>query len=603
MSSFDSFAKINSGITPSSFATIDWMKDIELLVPLYQRLFVWEEEQINQFLEDLKHAYRTKTPYYIGTVTVYRHPKELCWELVDGQQRMTVLSLIGACSHNMTGEDSLWKPFLVKGNGMDGRLRYFARPQDQEDLEKIIKEGSTANKIANANMKRFIEVFGRFTRRSKDGQSFQMDESDFSKYVYEKTTALVAFLPDSYKLNDLNLYFEKMNAVGKQLEAHEILKARYFGNYSAKWNAIADGSKRFVLKEQNARDLIDSTLERLLLNGGDLTADDKREPSMAAIIADSSRLVMSIPVYLLHSLRICIGPNVENKIIEDRFWDPKHLLSTFKKAKDWWKENRKDKPFADAFVEVMEAYRKWMDKWIIHIEDDRPVSPYQQEVARADQYTVECAYEEALWQFQSMLYVSGSEQQGWVFDAYQDSLKCPLKEENKDGFLAMLKQQDGKRHPLNIGDDDPAQFSYGQIDRYWFWKLDYILWENRELLSLEKDQKDAVDFYTFRRNRSIEHLHPQTAENQWEEKYLHSFGNLAMISASFNSQQSNDSVGTKFGRLGDKMAKKELESIKLLLMFNDAHGKDHQWTPDASWKHCSKMMKVLKDYYGTTYSA
>jgi hypothetical protein len=467
----------------------------------------------------------------------------------------------------------------------------------------IIKEGSIAHKIANTNMKRFIEAFDRFMARPRDGQRCQMNESDFSKFVYEKTTALVAFLPDSYKLNDLNLYFEKMNAGGKQLEAHEIVKGRYFGKHSAKWNAIADGGEPFSSKNEKSGPDVDLTLESLLLNGGDLT-ENKPEPSEAAIISDSSRLVMSFPVFLLHSIRVCIGPFVESII---GFWEPKHLLSTFRTGEAWWKENRNDKPFADAFVEVMEAYRKWMDKWIIHIEDERPVSPYQQESARTDQYGVEWAHEAPLWQFQSMLYVSGSERQSWVLDGYLESLKVPLMDQRKDEFLALLKQQDGKRHPPNFGDDDPTVLSYGQIDRYWFWKLDYILWEkvfNKEPSDyLDDVQATAVKSYTFRRNRSIEHLHPQTSENAWGDKALHSFGNLAMISASFNSQLGNDSVGTKFGRMADKLAKKDLESIKLLRMFNDADGKDVQWTKVASEKHCSEMMKILKDYYAVTCGA
>jgi hypothetical protein len=55
--------------------------------------------------------------------------------------------------------------------------------------------------------------------------------------------------------------------------------------------------------------------------------------------------------------------------------------------------------------------------------------------------------------------------------------------------------------------------------------------------------------------------------------------------------------------MADKLAKKELESIKLLLMFIDADGKDVQWTKVTSEKHRSEMMKVLKDYYAVTSGA
>jgi len=595
----DKFAKINYGITPSSFSTVEWMRGVELLVPLYQRLFVWEEEQINQLLEDLEQAFHTNTPYFIGTLTVFRrdHEQQNKWELVDGQQRMTVLTLLGAAFSHRTNQDSLWAPFIVKGDGKDSRIQYFARPHDQEDLRKIWTEGfNPSGGIANPNMRRFNDVFERFLNRPREGQPFLKDLSKFSTFIYENTTVLVAFLPDSYKLKDLNLYFEKMNAGGKQLEAHEILKGRYFGPYSSLWNAIADGSKAFKSEDDEEINLSDLTLESLLSNSDEFS--DKDEPDTENVTSDSTRLVMSFPVFLLHSLSICI-PTAKTEIIEEGFWEPKHLLSTFKKAEAWWKENRKDQSFAETFVKVMQEYRKWMDRNIIHIEDDRPVPPYQQSDDQADRYTPK-----PIWQFQSMLHVSGSERQGWVLDAYQEFLQNQSPEKGEEEFLATLKQQDADRHPFNFGDDELSAFSYGQIDRYWFWKLDYILWEKalkkEQLGELNDVQASAVKFYIFRRNRSIEHLHPQTSDMTWDEKHLHSFGNLAMISASFNSQQSNDSVGTKFGRMTDKIARNELESIKLLLMFVAAKGEDVQWTPEASIEHGQKMINILKDYYSAT---
>ena len=81
--------------------------------------------------------------------------------------------------------------------------------------------------------------------------------------------------------------------------------------------------------------------------------------------------------------------------------------------------------------------------------------------------------------------------------------------------------------------------------------------------------------------------------------HLHSFGNLVMISAGFNSQQGNDDLPTKFGRLRSQIQKKTLESIKLLHMFNEfneAGGKDTDWLELAT-KHAEEMVKLLKEDY------
>ena len=75
------------------------------------------------------------------------------------------------------------------------------------------------------------------------------------------------------------------------------------------------------------------------------------------------------------------------------------------------------------------------------------------------------------------------------------------------------------------------------------------------------------------------------------------FGNLAMISSSFNSSQGNDSVGVKFARLNDvQIPNKKLESIKMLLMFLKAGGKDNSWLPQTATEHGVKMYNILSSF-------
>jgi len=145
---------------------------------------------------------------------------------------------------------------------------------------------------------------------------------------------------------------------------------------------------------------------------------------------------------------------------------------------------------------------------------------------------------------------------------------------------------------------------YGVIERYWFWKLDYLLWEHHEIhnedemfKNLNKDDHKAISQYIFKSNRSIEHLHPknpQKKEEKWESGILDSFGNLAMISSSFNSSQSNDSISTKFGRVQDHIVSCELESIKMLLMFKFAGNNETRvWTKKKAKEHEDEMLKIL----------
>ena len=84
---------------------------------------------------------------------------------------------------------------------------------------------------------------------------------------------------------------------------------------------------------------------------------------------------------------------------------------------------------------------------------------------------------------------------------------------------------------------------------------------------------------------------------KWNEKEGNSFGNLAMISASFNSQQSNKSVEEKFGRIKSQLKIKELESLKMYKMYLMAGETDSGWTTERKDMHQEEMYKILKESF------
>ena len=109
--------------TPSSIG------EIEFSVPLYQRLFEWEEAQILQLLFDLKESFKInpEKPYYIGMLTVFAECN-VKYSLVDGQQRFTVLTLMALAFRGVE-----WENFLKTISGKT-RLSFFARTDDTNYL-------------------------------------------------------------------------------------------------------------------------------------------------------------------------------------------------------------------------------------------------------------------------------------------------------------------------------------------------------------------------------------------------------------------------------------------------------------------------------------
>ena len=154
---------------------------------------------------------------------------------------------------------------------------------------------------------------------------------------------------------------------------------------------------------------------------------------------------------------------------------------------------------------------------------------------------------------------------------------------------------------------DFAQSKLIQYRIFWFWKLDFYIWENRStLFDKESQEMSIVENYVFKRNRSIEHIAPQKPQSnsrmQWEhttedDTLRDSFGNLVMISQGLNSTLSNESYEVKTAHVqsyynGSKSG--SIESLKLLFVHKDY---PDGWTKESIREHGEKMYKYLQDSF------
>lgn len=80
--------------------TVDALfKQHKFTIPNYQRSYAWEEEQLETFVDDLRHQLKSHTddskkPYFIGTLLLHRKGEQqpcTLVDVVDGQQRLTTI--------------------------------------------------------------------------------------------------------------------------------------------------------------------------------------------------------------------------------------------------------------------------------------------------------------------------------------------------------------------------------------------------------------------------------------------------------------------------------------------------------------------------------
>ncbi len=64
------------------------------VIPQYQRDYAWTQTNIDDLLSDVAETIETNTSHYIGTFILSRADNDDSFNVVDGQQRLTTLTMI-----------------------------------------------------------------------------------------------------------------------------------------------------------------------------------------------------------------------------------------------------------------------------------------------------------------------------------------------------------------------------------------------------------------------------------------------------------------------------------------------------------------------------
>jgi hypothetical protein len=598
-------------------------------IPIYQRLYAWGKNEIEKLLKDVLQAWSVDTAkeYYLGNLTLSVNKISGYLDIIDGQQRMTTLWLIGLVLDNKI-KDNRWQHYLKNEHGT--LLRFTAREDDNHFLKALVERNDVADfefgqesKI-NKMMVEAIKIISLFL----DSKEVKLDE--FSKFIYTKVKLAAIYLPDNI---DLNKYFEDMNNRGLQLELHHILKADLLEHidtnlqesYAAVWDAISQMNQYieygFNDTLRNSREKIlnqphsffgaksdnsgaeKKTLKGLIIDRSNVEANNKT-PNAEKQPVDKVTSIVSFPEFLLHCLRLYKNDSSFNNEPSTSV-DDKKLGETFKKH--LFEGSSYNKNFVKEFIEYLFKCRVAFDKYFIKSLNNNEGTRWEIRDIELDEQENSSERKKHLEgkvvQIQSMLMVSTSASQ-WLTKALQYALEDNVQEND---FFNRLEALDRELHPVLPADEE---LNRGVLtNRYWFYKLDYLLWKkwtnttNQDRIPQFKEidhLKDKIRNFQFRDNRSVEHIHPRNPEFEtWlstEDKNLvklkDQFGNLALISISSNSSYKNQSTINKKLDFIKRTRNWGIESLKLVAVYSI-----QEWTIEAMETHQQDMINILQDAY------
>ncbi|EAI8623614.1 DUF262 domain-containing protein [Campylobacter lari] len=684
-------------------------------IPPYQRLYEWNKEQIQTLLNDIKTKFdeNEDKEYFIGNVVVSKksvknnQQYDVKHLLIDGQQRLTTLFLIGFYLSYKNCDN--WQNFIINDNKL--RISMPIREKEEEVLKGFAKfckdnqNNERKNDIFLQEIKKFPQdicqnipqaletIVNWFEENIKEFSNF----SNFSNFIYEKVKFVFVELAQN---TDLNRFFIRMNNRGKQLEKHEILKARLLSKITNKdektlitnkdektlyahiWdicsqmdNYIFQKASDRVISKSNESNGEKNTIKDIITenNQQKITKSDDDEDKF------KFKSIVDFPTFLLHVYKLTYLEEHKKEISKITI-DKNKLLDIIKT------EEKESREKAKKFIINLLKYRILFDYFVIKSQNDEENSYKIRRLSKEDKaYTISEKSNEMpdLAMVQNYLRVARSgmtnnhhhwltpflkfldkkikleiscnevkdsnkqeEFQIKIYDCnittnFQDFLNKLNPNENIKKELikflenldtALAKEQakeveiNGKKKDLleisnevlsNLSNSDEHIFTntnkvkIPNLDQgtatphYWFYRLEYYLWKNRKDVSLDNYKLNNKNFsniasnFYFRSLNSIEHVQAQSKanENDWTNKNIDNFGNLALISSSFNSSLNNQDTQDKYLDLQKYINKDSVISLKLWLIYALSEKNQLNWTFGNAQIHKKQMLEILKNSF------
>lgn len=207
---------------------LDLLNKNKYSIPLYQRNFSWTDKEITQLIIDVLDSIKeNRSEYFIGTLVVSKKGK--VYSIIDGQQRFTAILLIALSIQNEY-PDRLSTRYVEKIN-----LHFLARKWSNDTLNRIIKRNINEVKDKDDELLcGYFETVIAIKEHIGSTDYSNISIEDFYEYLFNKVKIFISEMPEDL---DVNLYFERFNLRGEQLEYHEIIKAELMQRL------IADGVK------------------------------------------------------------------------------------------------------------------------------------------------------------------------------------------------------------------------------------------------------------------------------------------------------------------------------------------------------------------------
>lgn len=587
------------------------------IIPLYQRNYAWEEEEISQLLQDLYENFKksknnTGLNYFIGSLVVLKR-KDGFYEVIDGQQRLTTLSIL------------LKILDLIK----EPKLFYESRPEVEAFFDSFYRNGNTKDVTFNYKVSHLVNAVDLLNQtivnpdEIKEKRLFDIDNFEgFKRFIFKNVILVRVEIPQD---TDVAAYFEIMNNRGEQLQKHEILKSNlmeklkdeqenYFKDQQDEFSKIWDACSQMDTHIQKLfstefrrrffgndyADIIsvnfnnEGTEKTTGFSINDALKTEKNKNVIPKIddVDDSGKdsSIIDFPNFLMHIFKVKYQTYSDNGSETEIPLNEKDLISVYNGV-----EHRID---PKDFINDLLYYRTVFDKYIVRSsEEDSEEDKYkwtlqkpylygytkeEDKITRSLKYKNTFDSQERLIKSLSLLQVTfrNRKYKNWlqeILQFFSDKEKFNLSD---DAYQTKIDSIILNYFEQNISE---ANYDEGvKVPHFLFNFIDYLYYIK---------SPSSYNFkFTYR--NSVEHHLPQSYKKEINESLLDNLGNLCLVSKSSNSKMNNEHPIGKAARDG-KFYRNNLPP-KQKRMYEITQTKT-KWGNDEIEEHKKEVIKLLSD--------
>lgn len=171
----------------------------DFIIPPYQRPYKWTAKNVNQLISDII-AFRERKQYRLGTLVLHNN------EIVDGQQRIITLALLIRVMYEALKDEKVKASY--------------------SDIDKKIKAFSNSDRVSFSNRYTLHNVIDNI--HTIESRKTDLDQQLFD-FLLTKCEFVVVRLNS---ISEAFQFFDSQNARGKDLAAHDLLKAYHLREIS-----------------------------------------------------------------------------------------------------------------------------------------------------------------------------------------------------------------------------------------------------------------------------------------------------------------------------------------------------------------------------------